>query len=128
MKVEPFIHRPLVTVGPQHSVADAARKMNERKVGSAVVLTENGEPAIITERDVIRAVADGADLDSAAVAEYMTSNAVCASSSWDVTLAVRTMIERGFRHLIVVGDGGEVVGVLSIRDLVSPLLAERTTA
>ncbi|MGH2735332.1 MAG: CBS domain-containing protein, partial [Actinomycetota bacterium] len=59
---------------------------------------------------------------------YMTSNAVCASSSWDVTQAVRTMIERGFRLLIVVGDEGEVVGVLSIRDLVSPLLAERTTA
>jgi CBS domain-containing protein len=128
MKVEPFIRRPLVSVGPQHSVAEAARKMTDRKVGSAVVLTENGEPAIITERDVIRAVADGVDLASASVADYMTANAVCATASWDVTQAVRTMIERGFRHLIVVGDAGDVIGVLSIRDLVSPLLAEQANA
>lgn len=128
MKVEPFVRQPLVSVGPQHTIAEAARKMTMRKVGSAVVLTEGGEPAIITERDVIRAVADGADLARTPVADYMTSNAVCATASWDVTQAVKTMIDGGFRHLIVVGDAGEVVGVLSIRDLVSPLLTEQTTA
>jgi CBS domain-containing protein len=71
-------------------------------------------------------VAQGADLTEATVGDHMTWKAVVATTSWDVETSARTMIEGGFRHLVVVEDGREV-GVLSIRDLVLALL-ERSGA
>jgi CBS domain-containing protein len=122
MRIEELVGRIVVSVGPEHSIAEAARRMMAHKVGSAVVFTEGGEPAIITERDVLRAVADGVDLDTTPVAEYMTAGAITASTSWDVAEAARTMANGGFRHLIVLDSSGEVTSVLSIRDLVPALL------
>ena len=122
MQLGSLVRRAVVTVGPTHTLADAARRMAERNVGAAVVLTDDA-PGIISERDLLRAVAGGADLDIATVGEHMTWNAVVATPAWDVETAARTMIERGFRHLVVVQEGAEV-GILSIRDLVGALLGE----
>jgi CBS domain-containing protein len=124
MNIEPLIRREIVSIGPDHTVAEAARRMGAGRVGSAVVITEDGSPAIITERDILLAITDGADLERARVAEYMTPNAITATASWDVDTAARAMAEGGFRHLIVVTETGGVAGVLSIRDLVVPLLNE----
>jgi CBS domain-containing protein len=120
MEIRELVARDLVTVGPTHTLAHAARAMHARKVGSAIVVTDEG-PGIISERDVLRAVADGADLETATVADYMTWNAIVATSAWDTQTAARTMLEGGFRHLVVV-DGVEEVGILSIRDLMAGLL------
>ena len=124
MKIGPLVSKRVVTVGPKHSLTEAARRMNEHGVGSAVVVTEEGHPAIITERDVLRAVAQGGDPGAVLVQDYMTVNAITASASWDVLEAARRMLNGGFRHLIVLGDDGQTIGMLSIRDLVQSLLDE----
>ncbi len=112
----------VLTVGPRHTLAEAARMMYERRSGSAVVQSDMENPGIITERDLLRAVAEGADLSTAAVEDYMTANAITASSSWDAEKAARLMLEHGFRHLVVIDEGGRVEGILSIRDLIKALL------
>lgn len=122
MEIGPLVKQTIVTVGPHHSLAEAARRMSGRRVGSAVVLTEDGQPGIITERDVLRAVADDVSLADTKVEQYMTPNAITATRSWEVEKAARRMIEGGFRHLIVLDEGGEAEGILSIRDLVEALL------
>jgi len=96
--------------------------MYERRSGSALVQGEGENPGIITERDLLRAVAEKADLESAHVEDYMTVNAITASSSWDAEKAARLMLDHGFRHLVVIDDSGRVEGILSIRDLVKALL------
>ena len=122
MEIGPLVNQRILTVGPQHSLRDAARRMHERRVGSAVVGTEDGRPGIITERDLLRAIAQGADLEITPVDEFMTANAITASASWDVKEAARRMLDGGFRHLIVLDDRGQPTGILSIRDLVEVLL------
>jgi CBS domain-containing protein len=124
MQIGPVISRTLLRVAPQDSLTEAARQMMARKVGSAIVMTEAGA-GIITERDVLRAVADGSDLDKARVEEYMTHNAITAFEDWDLREAARRMTEGGFRHLIVLGLGGQVEGILSMRDLLLALLREQ---
>jgi CBS domain-containing protein len=114
----------VLTIRPQHTLRDAAKAMAERNVGSAIVMMEDGRPAILTERDVLRAVASGVDLDATPVDEHMTSEPTTASSSWDVLKAADAMIRGSFRHLIVLDGSGSVEGVLSIRDLVAALLSE----
>ncbi len=123
MEIGPLVRDAVVTVGPDHTLGEAARLMTARRVGSAVV-TGEGQPGIITERDLLRAVSDGADLDQARVADYMTAQAITASASWDVREATRRMVEGGFRHLVVLGSDGQLTGVLSIRDLAESLLDE----
>jgi CBS domain-containing protein len=112
----------VLSVGPRHSLSEVARMMHERGSGSALVQGEGENPGIITERDLLRAVAEGAELGSAPVEDYMTVNAITASSSWDVEKAARLMLEHSFRHLVVIDDSGRVEGILSIRDLVKALL------
>ena len=126
MEVGALVKRAVVTVGPTHTLTDAARLMTERNVGCAVVITEDA-PGIVSERDILRAIAAGADPATSVVGDHMTWNAVVATPGWDVEQAARTMIERGFRHLVVVEDGTEV-GFLSIRDLVAALLDQESAA
>lgn len=126
MLIESFMTRQeILAVEPDQSLSEAARRIWERRVGSAVVLSGEDDPGIITERDLLRAVAEGADPTSTKVGAYMTPNAVAITLNWHVVDAARTMIERGFRHLIVLDDTGEVVGMLSIRDMVRALLEDK---
>lgn len=120
MQIGALANRNLVTVGPGHSLADAARRMSEARVGSAVVNSE--VPGIITERDLLYAMAAGADFATTPVSDYATANAITGSESWDVLKAARCMQEGGFRHLIVLDEQGGVSGMLSLRDLVETLL------
>jgi CBS domain-containing protein len=126
MLIESFMTRQeILAVEPDQSLSEAARRIWERRVGSAVVLSGEDDPGIITERDLLRAVAEGADPTSTKVGAYMTPNAVAITLNWHVVDAARTMIERGFRHLIVLDAAGEVVGMLSIRDMVRALLEDK---
>jgi CBS domain-containing protein len=121
MEIGPLVTHSVLSVGPDTSLIETARLMTEHRVGAAVVSTEDGRPGIITERDLLRAMAEGADPKVTVVERYMTSTAITASPSWDVDAAARRMLDGGFRHLIVVGAHGEVEGILSIRDLVGTL-------
>lgn len=127
MEIGPLISRTVLTVWPGNSLLDAARRMRERGIGSAVVMGDNG-PGIITERDILRAVAEGVDLREETVERYMTYNARTAGTRWDLMEAAKAMSEGGFRHLIVVDDSGDVAGVMSIRDLVKGLLIKLDSA
>jgi CBS domain-containing protein len=120
MEIRDLVVRDLVTVGPAHTLAQAAKLMNAKRVGSAIVLTEES-PGILSERDVLRAVAEGVDPEAATVSDYMTWNAIVATSEWDTMEAARTMLENGFRHLVVI-DGAQEIGILSIRDLMAGVL------
>lgn len=120
MEIRDLVVRDLVTVGPTHTLAQAAKLMAGKRVGSAIVLTEEA-PGILSERDVLRAVAEGADPTTATVGDYMTWNAIVATSELDTMEAARTMLEHGFRHLVVI-DGDHETGILSIRDLMAGIL------
>jgi CBS domain-containing protein len=122
MEIRDLVVRDLVTVGPAHTLAQAAKLMSAKRVGSAIVLTDES-PGILSERDVLRAVAEGVDPTVATVGDYMTWNAIVATSEWDVMEAARTMQEHGFRHLLVIdGESANQIGVLSIRDLMAGIL------
>ncbi len=117
MDVRDAMSEVVLTIGPTHTIREASRRMVERGVGAAVVDDpETGGPGILTERDVLRALAAGVDPDATAVAGYLTSSAVTAAPGWSLEAAATAMLDGGFRHLIVV-DGGRTVGVVSVRDL-----------
>jgi CBS domain-containing protein len=108
----------VLTIGPKHTLRAASRLMAERKVGAAVVIDpEAGGPGIITERDVLESVAKGQDPDVECAADHLTADIVSAAPEWSLEEAAVAMIRGGFRHLVVV-DGGDIAGVVSMRDIV----------
>jgi CBS domain-containing protein len=107
-----------VTVGTSHTLREAARRMTSGHVGSAVVLDPTlPGPGIITERDVLRCAGEGGDIDVALVGEYVARNVVYAAADWPLERAAEAMTAGGFRHLVVL-EGSEVIGILSMRDIV----------
>jgi CBS domain-containing protein len=118
MLVSEGMSNVVLTIGPGHSLREAAAAMWGRHVGAAVVHDpEAPGPGVITERDILQAVAEGKDPDSETVSEHLTPNLTFARRDWSLEHAAATMVAGGFRHLVVV-DGSEVVGVLSMRDIV----------
>ena len=118
MQVRDGMSKVVLTVGPGHSLREAARHMSERRVGAAVVMDPEGEgPGIITERDILFSLGRGEDPDSEKVSDHLTSDVVYAAPDWSLEKAAAQMVRGSFRHLIVM-EGGEVVGVLSVRDVV----------
>jgi CBS domain-containing protein len=108
----------VLTVGPDHSLREAARAMWERRVGAAVVLDPDAlGPGVITERDILRSVALGKDPDEERVGDHLTATLTFAGPDWSLEQAAATMIRGGFRHLVVV-DGSDLAGILSMRDIV----------
>ena len=118
MQVRDGMSRVVLTVGPGHSLREAAKQMSERGVGAAVVMDPEGEgPGIITERDILNSLGDDQDVDSEKVCDHLTSDVVYAAPDWSLEQAAAQMVRGKFRHLIVM-EGGEVVGILSVRDVV----------
>jgi CBS domain-containing protein len=108
----------VLTVGPGHTLRDAARLMSERRVGAAVVIDPDASgPGILTERDVLVSIGAGENPDVELVADHLTHDVVFAEPSWSLEEAASAMVRGGFRHLIVV-EGGETMGILSVRDVV----------
>ena len=118
MHVRDGMTQVVLTVGPHHTLRDAARLMAARRVGAAVVMDPDGMgPGIITERDVLVAVGGGEDPDAERVSAHMSADIVVATPDWSLEEAAVAMVRGGFRHLVVT-DGGEVSGLLSMRDVV----------
>lgn len=118
MLVSEGMSEEVLTIGPGHSLREAASAMWQRRVGAAVVHDpEAPGPGVITERDILRAVAQGKDPDAEPVAHHLTANLTFARRDWSLEHAAATMVNGGFRHLVVV-EGSDVVGVLSMRDIV----------
>lgn len=118
MYVRDGMNRTLVTVGPGHSLREAARRMTLADVGAAVVIDPDGEgPGIFTERDLLKACGAGNDLDVELVEDHMTQRLTYAAADWSLERAAEEMVRARFRHVVVM-DGSEVVGILSMRDIV----------
>jgi CBS domain-containing protein len=118
MQVHEGMSRTVLTVGPGHSLQAVARLMSERKVGAAVVMDPDGNgPAIITERDILISIGNAQDPGAETVAEHLTRDVVYAAPDWSLEEAAAAMVRGSFRHLIVL-DGGETIGILSVRDIV----------
>ena len=118
MQVRDGMSMVVLTIGPSHTLREAARLMAERNVGAAVVVDPDSPgPGIMTERDILRALAAGEDPSTELVRDHLTDELICASPEWSLEQAADTMVQHGFRHLLVV-NGGELRGILSMRDIV----------
>ena len=118
MKVRDGMTPIVLTVGPAHTLRQAARMMSDRRVGAAVVTDQDHSGiGIITERDVLDAVGAGQDPDAELVAAHRTDHLVLASPEWTLDQAASAMVAGNFRHLVVI-EGADVAGLLSMRDIV----------
>ena len=118
MQVREGMSTVVLTIGPGHSLRHAARCMAERKVGAAVVNDpEAPGPGILTERDILDAVGAGQDVDEELVSDHLTSDIIFAAPDWSLEQAASEMVRHGFRHLVVM-NGQDIEGVLSMRDIV----------
>jgi signal-transduction protein with cAMP-binding, CBS, and nucleotidyltransferase domain len=118
----------VLTVGPGHTLRDAASKMAEKKTGAAIVIDEESPtPRIITERDVLLSVGAGEDPDAEQVGDHMSDSVIAAAPDWSLERAAAEMSRRGIRHLVVY-EGPDLVGVLSMRDIVRVWTSEGATS
>jgi CBS domain-containing protein len=118
VKVRDGMTRLVLTIGPAHTLREAARLMSARRVGAAVVTDDqHAGIGILTERDILDSVGAGQDPDSELSADHRTMDVVFASPDWTLQQAAETMVQSGFRHLVVI-EGPEVIGLLSMRDIV----------
>lgn len=108
----------VLTVGPAHTLREAARMMVAKGTGAALVSDdEMPVPCIVTERDILNSIGRGEDPDAERVAGHMSEGVVAASPEWSLEHAASEMSTRNIRHLVVF-DGGGPIGVLSMRDIV----------
>ncbi|HEY2126260.1 MAG TPA: CBS domain-containing protein [Streptosporangiaceae bacterium] len=118
MQVRDGMTKLVLTIGPAHTLREAARLMSARRVGAAVVTDDqHAGVGILTERDILDSVGTGQDPDTELVAQHRTVDVVFASPDWTLQQAAETMVRSGFRHLVVV-EGQDVIGLLSMRDIV----------
>jgi len=112
--------RDLLTVGPGDALHEVAQRMVDRDVGAVLVMEDQHLVGILTERDVLRAVAAGIEAETV-VSDHMTRDPETMSPDDTTQHAAVLMIHGGFRHMPLV-EGDEVVGMLSIRDLMKIVL------
>lgn len=118
MSGEPF------TVDADTSMVEAARGMVEGRFGSALIMQGSWLAGIITERDVLRAAASGTDLNATEVKDWMTKDPITVTPEMDTEEAAAVMFTNGFRHLPVT-EGNKIVGVVSLRDVLSARIRRR---
>lgn len=105
-------------------LAQAAKRMYENRIGSVCVIEDGDLVGIFTERDLLRASAAGVDTHASTVGNWMTEDPLTATGETEAAAALQVMLDRGFRHLPVTGEGG-LIGVVSMRTLTSALQRER---
>jgi signal-transduction protein with cAMP-binding, CBS, and nucleotidyltransferase domain len=118
LQVRDAMTSAVLTLGPGHTLREAARQMAKRRVGAAVIIDpDQPGPGIFTERDLLESVGAGEDPDTALVATHLSPGATAATPEWSLEEAASAMVRGGFRHLVV-SENGETVGVVSMRDIV----------
>jgi CBS domain-containing protein len=128
MKVKDGMSELVLTIGPAHTLREAARMMAARRVGAAVVVNpDTAGVGILTERDILFSIAAGESPDTEVAADHCTQDIVFATRDWTMESAAAAMVRGGFRHLVV-QEGQEVVGLLSMRDIVRCWSATRIPA
>ena len=128
MEVRKGMSNVVLTLGPGHTLRDAAMRMTEKGVGAAVVIDEESPgPRIISERDILNSLGKGEDPDSESVGDHMSDMLISAAPDWSLERAAMEMAKRHIRHLVVV-EGAELVGILSMRDIVRVWTSEGATS
>jgi len=128
MEVREGMSSVVLTVGPGHTLREAARRMTERSVGAAVVIDEAAPgPRIVSERDILNSLGRGEDPDAERVGDHMSDSMISAAPGWSLERAAVEMSRRHIRHLVVV-DRGDLVGILSMRDIVRVWTTEGATS
>jgi CBS domain-containing protein len=128
MQVRDAMSKAVLTVGPDHTLRQTAQLMSARRVGSAVVVDPDGAGVgIITERDILNAVGTGGDPDAERTSAHITWDVVYAGAAWTLEDAASAMVRGGFRHLVVL-DGDEVLGIISVRDILRVWSQQRATS
>ncbi len=128
MQVREGMSGVVLTLGTAHTLRDAARKMTEKGVGAAVVIDEQAPgPGVISERDILTSLGKGEDPDTERVGNHHSDSMISAAPDWSLEQAATEMSRRHIRHLVVV-EGGELVGVLSMRDIVRCWTTEGATS
>jgi signal-transduction protein with cAMP-binding, CBS, and nucleotidyltransferase domain len=118
----------ILSLGTSHTLRDAAQRMTEKRTGAALVIDEDSPaPRIITERDILLSIGNGEDPDTELVRDHMSDSVIAASPDWSLERAAAEMSRRGIRHLVVY-EGAELVGVLSMRDIVRVWTSEGATS
>jgi CBS domain-containing protein len=118
MLVRDAMSTVVLTIGPAHTLRQAARLMSARRVGAAIVLDpDTCGLGILTERDILDAIGAGLDPDHEPVHAHTTTDVVFAVPGWTLEEAATAMVHGGFRHLIVL-EGRDPVGVVSVRDII----------
>jgi CBS domain-containing protein len=126
MQVRDGMSEVVLIVGPTHTLREAARMMVERGIGAALIAGDE-QPCIVTERDILTSLGRGEDPDVECVRDHMSEGVVAASPDWSLERAASEMATRGIRHLVVF-EGGDVAGVLSIRDIVRVWTSDGATS
>ena len=128
MQVREGMSKVVLTLGPGHTLREAARRMTEKGVGAAVVIDEEQpHPAIVSERDILRSIGRGEDPDAELVRDHMSGTVISAAPDWSLERAAMEMSRRHIRHLVIV-DGGDIAGVLSMRDIMRVWTSEGATS
>ena len=124
MKVRDVASSAVVAVGPASTLREATQLMAKHRVGSAVVQDAEMLVGILTERDVLNWRSRHADdPEVVSVEQIMTADVVTVGPDWDLIEAAKVMARRRIRHLVVY-EGGQLLGVLSVRDVLPAVLAE----
>lgn len=108
-----------VTDAPDDTVSEAAAKMRQQQTGSLLVMEGNNLAGIVTERDVLKIVGEGQDPKNVSLRDAMTSDVVTIRPDTSIKDAAEIMFQKWFRHLPVTTDDGKVVGIISLRDLLT---------
>ncbi|HEX5761872.1 MAG TPA: CBS domain-containing protein [Solirubrobacterales bacterium] len=128
MQVRDGMSDVVLTVGPAHTLREAAERMTENGIGAALVADdETPVPSIVTERDILVSLGRGEDPDSERVCDHMSEGVVAAEPEWSLERAASEMARRGIRHLVVFEDG-DVAGVLSVRDIIRVWTSDGATS
>ncbi len=118
MQVGNVMNPVTAVVGPEHTLRQAAERMVQHNTGAAIVMDPAlPGPHVVTERDLLRAVADGLSVDVEHVGSHMTNAVITAAPTWAISRAAELMVAHAVRHVLVF-DGDALVGVLSMRDVV----------
>jgi len=127
MEVREGMSSIVLSVGPSHTLRETAQKMAEKKTGAALVFDDEAHgPSIITERDILYSIGAGQDPDTEKVADHKSDSVISAAPDWPLERAAHEMTQRNIRHLVVV-ENGELIGVLSMRDIVRVWTTEGAT-
>lgn len=128
MEVREGMSGIVLTIGPGHTLREAARMMTEKGVGAAVVLDEEAPgPGILSERDLLTSIGKGEDPDVERVEQHMSGTVITATPDWSLERAATEMANRRIRHLVIV-DQGELTGVLSMRDIMRVWVSDGATS